>query len=142
MRTDVAVIGGGIMGSALAYWLTHFDAGASVTVIERDPSYASASSALSAASIRQQFTTAVNIRISRQSIELLRNAASWLAVDGRAPDIGLTERGYLYLAGAERQATLREAHALQTAEGAEVELLAPAELKARYPWLNVEGIAA
>ena len=45
---DVAIIGGGIMGSALAYWLTRLEPLCAVTVIERDPSYATASSALSA----------------------------------------------------------------------------------------------
>ena len=141
MRTDVVVIGGGIMGSTLAYWLTHFDPTASVTVIERDPSYATASSALSAASIRQQFSTAINVRISLASIELLRNAGSWLEVDGLEPDIGLAERGYLYLAGPGGLGALHEAHELQRAEGADVALLAPQDLAARFPWLSVEGVA-
>ena len=141
MRTDVVVIGGGIMGSALAYWLTHFDPTAAVTVIERDPSYAAASSALSAASIRQQFSTAVNVRISQASIELLRNAGRWLEVDGLEPDIGLVERGYLYLAGHDGLGALHEAHELQRAAGADVVLLPPAELAARFPWLSVAGLA-
>src|ERR1700684_2611674 len=48
----VVVIGGGVMGSALAYWLTRLEPSVRVTVVERDPSYEHASSALSAASIR------------------------------------------------------------------------------------------
>jgi glycine/D-amino acid oxidase-like deaminating enzyme len=141
MRTDVVVIGGGVMGSALAYWLTRLDPAASVTVIERDPSYRAASSALSAASIRQQFSTSVNVRISRASIELLRTAGEWLAVDGQAPELGLTERGYLYLAGPETRGAMEQAHAVQRAEGADVALLDPASLAARFPWLSLEGIA-
>ena len=66
---NVAIIGGGVMGSSLAYWLTRLEPFMKVTVIERDPSYQHASSALSAASIRQQFTTPVNISVSRASIE-------------------------------------------------------------------------
>jgi glycine/D-amino acid oxidase-like deaminating enzyme len=81
MQTDIAVIGGGVMGSALGYWLTELDPTVAVTVIERDPAYTTASSALSAASIRQQFTTAVNIRISRESIGFLRHAGDLLAVE-------------------------------------------------------------
>ena len=34
-HTDVAIIGGGIMGSALAYWLTRMQPALGVTVIER-----------------------------------------------------------------------------------------------------------
>src|SRR5215467_16091468 len=98
MKVDVAIVGGGIMGSALAYWLTRLDPNMAVVVIERDPSYATASSALSAASIRQQFTTPVNIRISQASIGFLRQADELLEVEGGNVDIGLQERGYLYLA--------------------------------------------
>src|SRR5580692_10329227 len=99
MSDQVVIIGGGVMGSALAYWLTRLKPSIAVTVIERDPSYEHASSALSAASIRQQFSTAVNIRISQASISFLRNAADELAVDDERPDIQLREHGYLYLAG-------------------------------------------
>jgi len=142
MQTDIAVIGGGIMGSALAYWLTRLDPTIAVTIIERDPSYTTASSALSAASIRQQFTTAVNIRISQQSMAFLRRAGDLLEVDGDRPDIALTERGYLYLVGAEGVEALRAAHAIQRAHGAEVALLDPERLAARFPWLVLDGIVA
>ena len=141
MGSDVAIVGGGIMGSALAYWLTRLCPGLAVTVIERDPSYQRASSALSAASIRQQFTTPVNIDLSRQSLEFLRGAADLLEVDGDRPHIGLCESGYLYLAGDAGAASLRTAHAVQRAHGADVALLAPAELVARFPWLAVDGVA-
>src|ERR1700741_1496548 len=99
-RADVAIVGGGILGSALAYWLTRLDPNIAVVVIERDPTYSTASSALSAASIRQQFTTPVNIRICQASIGFLRQADELLEVEGSSVDIGLQERGYLYLAPA------------------------------------------
>jgi FAD-dependent oxidoreductase domain-containing protein 1 len=131
------------MGSALAYWLTRLEPTVSVVVIERDPGYATASSALSAASIRQQFTTPVNIRISRSSIEFLRASGELLAVEGSKPDIGLTEAGYLYLAndGAGFE-SLRQAHAIQTQHGAAVALLTPSELAARFPWLATADVVA
>src|ERR1700724_467817 len=96
MNDHVVVIGGGVMGSALAYWLTRLDPASKVTVVERDPSYEYASSALSAASIRQQFSTPVNIRISQASIAFLRKAADELESGGERPDIVLHEAGYLY----------------------------------------------
>jgi FAD-dependent oxidoreductase domain-containing protein 1 len=131
------------MGSALAYWLTRLEPTASIVVIERDPGYATASSALSAASIRQQFTTPVNIRISQSSIEFLRASGELLAVDESKPDIGLTEAGYLYLANdAPGLESLRQAHAIQTQHGAEVALLTPAELAARFPWLATADVVA
>ncbi|HEY6922923.1 MAG TPA: FAD-binding oxidoreductase [Steroidobacteraceae bacterium] len=142
-RADIAIIGAGIMGSALAYWLTRLEPTASVVVIERDPGYARASSALSAASIRQQFTTPVNISISQSSIEFLRASGELLAVDEWKPDIGLIEAGYLYLAneGSGLQA-LRQAHAIQTQHGADVALLAAPELAERFPWLRTADVLA
>ncbi|HSF65350.1 MAG TPA: FAD-dependent oxidoreductase, partial [Paracoccaceae bacterium] len=68
---DVAVIGGGVMGASVAFWLTRMQPGIAVTVIEPDPSYARAATALSVASIRQQFTTPVNVKLSRFGIEFL-----------------------------------------------------------------------
>jgi FAD-dependent oxidoreductase domain-containing protein 1 len=141
-RADIAIGGGGIMGSALAYWLTRLEPSASVVIIERDPTYATASSALSAASIRQQFTTPVNIRIAQASIEFLRAAGELLEVDGTRPDIGLTEAGYLFLAGEAGVESLRRAHAIQTQHGAEVALLTPAQLAERFPWLETADLAA
>ena len=129
------------MGSALAYWLTRLEPSASVVVVERDPGYTTASSALSAASIRQQFTTPVNIRISQSSIEFLRASGELLAVDELKPDIGLTEAGYLYLANdAAGLESLRQAHAIQTQHGAAVALLTPAELTVRFPWLATADV--
>src|SRR5215469_10257299 len=106
------------MGSALAFWLTRLDPRVSVTVVERDLTYATASSALSAASIRQQFSTPINIQIAQASIEFLRCANEYLAVDGTQPDIGLNEAGYLYLASESTVESLRRAHAIQTQQGA------------------------
>ncbi len=141
MNNQVIVIGGGVMGSALAYWLTRLTPSLKVTVIERDPSYEYASSALSAASIRQQFSTAVNVRISQASIAFLRNAAEHLGIADQRPDLGLREGGYLYLAGKGKDAELRRAHTLQKSCGADVALLGPAELGQRFGWLYTSDLS-
>jgi FAD-dependent oxidoreductase domain-containing protein 1 len=130
------------MGSALAYWLTRLDPTISVVVIERDPTYAMASSALSAASIRQQFTTPVNIRISQASIGFLRQADELLEVAGSDVNIGLRERGYLYLARTSGLAALRRAHTIQKELGADVALLNTTELATRFPWLQTADLIA
>jgi glycine/D-amino acid oxidase-like deaminating enzyme len=139
--TDVAIIGGGAIGSAVAYFLLSDPAWRGrVTVIERDPSYKRASSALSASSIRQQFSTPENIRMSRFGFAFLSAIQTLLAVDGDPVDIGLRTGGYLYLATPEHEAVLRENHAIQRDEGAEIALLARAELAARFPWLALDGV--
>jgi glycine/D-amino acid oxidase-like deaminating enzyme len=68
---DVVIVGGGVIGCAAAYFLAR-EHGVPALVPERDPSWRSASSALSASSIRQQFSTPVNIALSQASLELMR----------------------------------------------------------------------
>jgi glycine/D-amino acid oxidase-like deaminating enzyme len=110
-------------------------------VVERDPSYARASSALSASSIRQQFSSPINIAISQFGIEFLHDIGARLQVGGERPDIGLVEAGYLYLASPAGEAVLRDNHAVQRGMGADVALLTPGQLRERFPWLATEGVA-
>ena len=139
---DVVIVGGGVIGCAIAtFTLADAAFDGSVVIVERDPTYARASSALSASSIRQQFSTPENIRMSRFGFAFLGALAEHLAVDGEVPDVGLVERGYLYLVPPEHERTAHEVHAIQRAEGADVVLLAPAELVARFPWLTTDGVA-
>ena len=73
------------MGSSIAWHLESIPTSTgSVDVIERDPTYARASSALSASSIRQQFSTPLNIHLSRYGIGFLRQAtrACWTSISG------------------------------------------------------------
>ena len=134
------MIGGGVMGAAVAFFLAR-DHGLAPIVIERDPSYRRASSALSASAIRQQFSTPVNIALSRASLGFYRRIGEELQVGGERPEIGLVEPGYLFLASAAGALLMRELHALQRSMGADVALLEPAALAARFPWLSVEGLA-
>ncbi len=136
---EIVIVGGGAVGSAAAAYLA--DRGAEVAVIERDPTYARASSALSASSIRQQFSTPANIRLSQAGLALLRDPR-WLAVDGEVPDFGFHEGGYLYLATEAGVAGLEANHRIQRGEGAPVALLTPAALAHRFPWLNTSDLAA
>ena len=128
------------MGAATACFLAR-DHGLAPIVIERDPAYTRASSALSASSIRQQFSSAVNIALSRASLDFYRRIGEELEVGGEHPQIGLVEPGYLYLASAAGAGAMRELHALQRQMGVDVALLAPAALAERFPWLSVEDLA-
>jgi glycine/D-amino acid oxidase-like deaminating enzyme len=144
IEADVVIVGGAVIGAAVAYHLAvHPGFDGSVVVVERDRSYARAASALSAGSIRQQFSSPVNIRISLHGVAFLRRAAEILAIEGERPEIGLREGGYLYLAAtAQGAATLAELNALQRAEGAEIAFLDPEALAARFPWLSTGDLAA
>jgi FAD-dependent oxidoreductase domain-containing protein 1 len=128
---DVLIVGGGVIGCTAAYFLAR-DHGVAVTVLERDPSYRKASSALSASSIRQQFSTPLNIALSQASLELMR---PW------QHELGFVEAGYLYLAGDAGAGALAQLNALQRAAGADIRLLDRAALQQRWPWLALDGIA-
>lgn len=139
--SDVVIVGGGVMGSAIAYHLAQLSNGRiSVTVIEKDPGYVRASSALSLGSIRQQFSTPLNIAMSRYGMSFLRDAHRTLESDGVAPDLGLTDRSYLFLGDAGNAQALAASHALQRAAGAPVELLTPGDLANEAPWLDLTGL--
>jgi FAD-dependent oxidoreductase domain-containing protein 1 len=138
---DVVIVGAGAIGSSIAYALTTEPAfRGSVLVIERDPSYRRASSALSASGIRQQFSAAINIRLSQYGIEFLRRASEFLACGDERPAITVNESGYLVLAPPDGVDLLRSNHALQTRLGAQIALLTPRELQQRFPWLTTDDL--
>jgi FAD-dependent oxidoreductase domain-containing protein 1 len=138
---DVVIVGGAAIGSSTAYHLMAQPGfRGRVLVIEKDPSYKLSASALSAASIRQQFSSLVNIRISLHGIAFLRDVATHLATGDDIPDIGLREGGYLYLGDSSGVAGLRKVNALQRSEGADIAHLDRAALAARFPWLNLDDI--
>ncbi len=140
---DVLIVGGAAMGSSVAYHLLSDPAfRGRVVVVEKDPTYQRSASALSAASIRQQFSSPVNIRISLHGIAFLRAIREHLAVDDEVPEIGLKEAGYLYCATTAGAAILAENQALQAAEGADIVLFDRDGLARTFPWLRTDDLAA
>lgn len=139
---DVLIAGGGVMGSAIAYFLAADpDFTGHVQVVEPDPSYQFASSPRSLGGVRQQFSNLENIQIGLFGHHFVTHVDHYLTVDGEAPALSFREGGYLFLASAEGLATLRENHAVQTAAGAAIDLLSPDDLAARFPWIDVAGLA-
>ncbi|MBL8325077.1 MAG: FAD-binding oxidoreductase [Rubrivivax sp.] len=141
-RFDVVIVGGAVVGSSAALFLAEaLPPAARVLVLEADPSYTRCATTRSLASIRHQFSTPENVRMSMFGTQFLRQAHERLAVGGEPPLIGFVERGYLFLATAPGWPVLASNHAVQRAEGAEVALLDAAELSRRFPWLNTDGLA-
>ena len=137
-RFDVVIVGGAAHGASLA-WHLALDPifQGSVLVLEKDPSYARAATALSASSIRRQFSSPINVRLSGYGIALLRESKALFGADA-----GLHEGGYLFLATEAGRETLAANHAVQTAEGADIVWLEPEALAATFPWLSTAGLAA
>ena len=63
---DVVIVGGAIMGSSAAWWLSRNpDFSGRILVVERDPTYAQASTTGTASCIRHQYSNPVNSNLSR-----------------------------------------------------------------------------
>jgi glycine/D-amino acid oxidase-like deaminating enzyme len=141
-RADVVVIGGAIIGSAVATFLAaRADFDGRIVVVERDPTYRTSSTTLSAASIRLQFSTPLNIEISRFGLEVVRHPERFLAVDGEVPEVDFVENGYLFLATDAGLATLEHNHAVQRSLDVSVALLSPSELRQRFAWIHADDLA-
>ena len=141
-RADVVVVGGAIIGSAVATFLAaRPDFDGRIVVVERDPTFRTSSTTLSAASIRQQFSTPLNVEISRFGVEVLKHLDRYLAVDGEVPEVDFVENGYLFLATDAGLAILERNHALHRSLDVPVALLTASELGARFPWLHTDDLA-
>lgn len=135
---DVLVIGGGGIGSSIAYWLKkRAGEGLNVVVVEKDPTYKEASTPLSVGGLRQQFSLVENIQMSLYGADFLRNIEEHL---GEGVDVNFNPYGYLMLATEQGADTMKRNSRLQNELGARNELLTAKRLKEKFPWLNTDGI--
>ena len=137
---DVVIVGGAIMGSSAAWWLSRepgFDG--SVLVVERDPSYEFSSTSRTNSCLRQQFSNEINIRISQFTADFVRDFPSHF--DDDVPELFTHYYGYLYLADDDTFAeSLRASQRVQAACGAGTKIMTPAEIAAAYPFYDLDGI--
>ena len=99
LHYDVVIAGGGVMGSSTAYFLKNKNPQLKVAVVERDLSYEKSASALSVASIRQQFSTVENISLSQWSWDFMSRIGEFLTVDASSPpDVQMWRGAYMFLA--------------------------------------------
>ena len=125
LKSDVLIIGGGIIGSSIAYNLVNDGFDGSVTVLEKDPTYERSSTTLSAGGIRRQFSTEVNIRISQYGVRFYEIFDEAMAVDGEKAHAEFRQSGYLFLANDRNWPVMKRHHDFQRKLGVEVEILNP-----------------
>lgn len=137
---DILVIGGGGIGSSIAYWLKQrAREGLNVVVVEKDPTYKEASTPLSLGGLRQQFSLVENIQMSLYGADFIRNIKDHL---GDEADVQFAPHGYLMLADEQHAETLIRNSRLQNELGARNEILTVKRLKEKFPWISTEGIEA
>ena len=129
-RANVVIIGGGVMGTSIAFHLA--EAGLSnIVVIERD-TLGSGSSAKPLGGVRATFSEPGNIQLGQRSLETFERFHEVFKID-----IGLQQVGYLFLCrdGSELEA-LENATSVQNSFGCSVRMVTPAEAVVLNPFLR------
>ena len=142
MKTDVAIIGGGAIGAAVAYYLKLNDPSVDVTVIERDPTYTQASTPRASGGVRRLFSLPENIELSNYSIPFFEDFADTMAVNGEKADIGFKKNGYLFIVPPTARDMLKTNYEIELNLGCNVVWLEPDELKAKFPSMYVGDLGA
>lgn len=137
---DFLIIGGGVIGSSIAYHLAADGRGGRITVVERDPTYEFATSPRSLGGIRQQFSLPENILLSQYSLDFYQDFDEFMAVDGVPASIGLRQQGYLFLLRPKDRALFEANQDIQRSLHAPVEMLELDAVAARYPSLCLDGL--
>ncbi len=133
---EVAIIGGGIVGSSIAYHLVA--AGCkNVLVIERETAQGKGSTGKSMGGVRAQFSTPVNIQMSLYSIPFYASFEEWLGYP-----CDYRPQGYLFCANSEKHMDyLRTNYEKQVVMGlTNVKLVAGDEIRSLFPQLRADDI--
>jgi glycine/D-amino acid oxidase-like deaminating enzyme len=136
---DVILVGGGVMGCATATYLLKADNRLKVAIIEKDLTYARASTPLSDGNTRVQFNIKENIQMSLYGLEVLERFGEEMAVGDDKPDVAFRQQGDLFLFEEDGRAGAKRGLALQQSLNCEVEWLTPEMLRQQYPLFNLES---
>lgn len=133
---SVVIIGGGIMGTSIAYHLAR--AGMpDVVLVERD-TLAAGSTSRAAGGIRAQFSDELNIQLGARSLEAFARFA-----EEPGHDIGLHRVGYLFLLSTPDDVAAFEASIrLQNGYGVPSRMVDPAEARRLSPLISTDGLLA
>jgi sarcosine oxidase subunit beta len=131
----VVVIGGGVIGTSVAFHLA--EAGVEVVLLERDE-LGSGSTSRAAGGVRAQFSDELNVRIGQRSLVAFRDFA-------RRPgwEIDLEQVGYLFVLSSESDvASFERSVALQNELGVPSRIVSGSEARELCPLLAGEDILA
>ena len=133
-KADVVIIGGGIVGLSIAYYLALRRAG-KIVLFEKGQ-LGEGSTSRCVGGIRTQFSTEINIRFSLESLKTFEQFKEEFGVDPEFKRIG-----YLFLATTEWEiGAFRENIRLQRKFNIPVEFLSPDEIRSRWPYLRTDDI--
>lgn len=136
LRARAVIIGGGVMGTSIAYHLA--SAGVrDVVLVERDE-LAAGSTSKAAGGVRAQFSDELNIRLGARSLEAFARFGEEIGYD-----IGLHRVGYLFLLSTPEEVASFEAGVrLQNHLGVPSRMLTPKEAARLSPLIATDGLLA
>jgi sarcosine oxidase subunit beta len=135
-QVDTVIVGGGIAGTALAYYLARGSA-KDIVLLDRDQ-LGSGSTGASFSGIRQQFSTTFEIELSKRGLHFWKTCEEQF--DSPCP---FHQCGYLFVTTQPAvMEKLEESARLQRRLGAgPVEILDPEGVRAVAPWLATDDLA-
>lgn len=135
-KAEVVIIGGGVVGASVAYHLTECGV-TDILILEREAQQGLGSTGKATGGVRAQFETEINIRMSLYSIEFLSYFKQETGIDA-----GYEPRGYLFLAGNDRQLDyLKNNVTRQKSLGLwNVDIIDPQAIARRVPGINIDDI--
>jgi glycine/D-amino acid oxidase-like deaminating enzyme len=136
----VIVVGGGAIGSSIALHLRQRLGDSRVVVVERDPTYARASSRLATGGVRQQYDSALNVAMARHSVDYYARFDELARLAGHQSRVWFRQRGYLFLADAAHAEHLDDRFAARCASGANVQRWTPAQIREHVPGLVTDDL--
>lgn len=130
----IGIVGGGIIGCAIAYFLGKL--GESSIILFEKSYLSSGATGRCGGGIRQQWSSRENVRLAKRSVKFFERFEEELGVD-----IEYRQGGYLLLAFNEKEVEQFERNVqMQRNEGLNVEVLTKREVKKRYPFINTNGL--
>lgn len=134
-KADIVIIGGGVIGAAVAFFLSKLGV-KDIVIIEKEELLGAASTGLCAGGIRQQFGTKINTRICMESVKIFENFENIVG-----EKIEFTQAGYLFLAAKDETFKNFKTNAeMQKSLGLPVDILTPAQIKEKVPFVNADDL--
>ncbi|MHC4605728.1 MAG: NAD(P)/FAD-dependent oxidoreductase [Planctomycetota bacterium] len=135
IRCDTAIIGGGIIGAAIAYHLAG-KGRSDVVVVEKEDMPGLGSTAKAAGGIRAQFGSAVNIELSKISLDCFERFPKEMNVE-----VVFHQVGYCFFTSRDGEMEIfRKNVALQRKHGLDVRLVTPDEIAKIAPYLRTDDL--
>ena len=133
MNYDIVIIGGGIIGSSVAYHLARDGRAGTIAVIERDMTYSEAATPRGSGGIRQLFSLPENIEMARYGLDFYKKFDQTMSSKGDQISISFRRQGYLFVSDAGNEKVMEQNFHNQQKMGVKAQLLDNTNLEQLFP---------